>query len=120
MTIELITEEQYSRIIFLQKKFPNLTYQNKDYDTLQKSELSEEELLAFNEIENILKIHVKDFVKFNHFKLRKNGDIALRFQYHWSNMFTGVGYLKITELLNGFEGDLETDKEIENNLHKQN
>lgn len=108
MTIELISKETYNRLVQIQKDFPNLTYQNKAYDTLNKSKLTEEELNAFNEVSEVLSKCVTGFSKFNHFKISTKNQVVVRLQYNWgadeprSISFTGVGYVLLEDLHKGF------------------
>lgn len=109
MTITLITEDTYNTLVNLQKGHPALTFQNEGYEYVDKSKLSPEDLEAITTISNILREHVKGFKKFFNFKLDKNGEVMIRFDYDWSSdsegktlPFIGVGYLHLDELLNGF------------------
>lgn len=110
MTIILITQEQYDRLLHLYTTHPNLTYENKGYDEIDKSKLSPEDISAFKEVESVLSKAIKGFVRFQNFRTREHG-VQLRFQYDWSAddthppivRFTGVGFLMLHELLNGFD-----------------
>lgn len=102
MTIKLISKEQYDLIRKIQKKFPVLTFQNKGYEYI-RTPFNNEEQEAFDKVSEILKNHIKGFSKFNNFR-KKGKIIELRFQYRWDESFTGVGYIKLFELLNGFRG----------------
>lgn len=107
MKINLIDEEQYNRLKDIQKTYPKLTLNNKGYEYIKKDTLSEEDLEAFREVSDILKDHIIGFVKFNNFQYIKDV-IRLRFQYNWGAeentlSFTGVGYIELDELLNGFK-----------------
>lgn len=107
MKIELINQTQYDRILEIQKQHPKLTFNNKGYEYIKKSELSEDDILAFQEVTNILKDHVIGFSEFNNF-LDTKDVIRLRFQYNYgaennTTSFTGVGYIELDELLNGFK-----------------
>lgn len=106
MKIELINQTQYDRILEIQKQHPKLTFNNKGYEYINKSELSEEDNLAFQEVTDILKDHIIGFSEFNNFQY-VNDTIRLRFQYDYgaddnSTSFTGVGYIELDELLKGF------------------
>lgn len=105
MEITLIDEPTYNLLKSIQENYPNLTYQNTGYDYPNKSKWSDEDKRQFNIVTDILKKTIKDFVEFNHFKINKNDNdaVVLRFQYKWSNSFIGVGYVKLDELLNGFD-----------------
>jgi hypothetical protein len=112
MTITPITQEEYDTLLSIQKEFPALTFQNKGYEYLKMSELTEIELEKFKEAEAILEKCILGFGKFNHFRgENKNGNIEVRFQYNWTAdddysknplPFTGVGYLEVEELFRGF------------------
>ncbi|WP_428743170.1 hypothetical protein [Tenacibaculum sp.] len=110
MTIELISKETYNILRALQRNFPVLTFNNNGYECLNKSKFTGQEENAFKLVSSILKKHIKGFSEFNNFKLRKSGEIVLRFQYNWNaddrrrnGYFIGVGYLKLIELYRGFE-----------------
>lgn len=110
MTIELITPEQYATLLDIYNKYPALSFQNNGYEYLDMSKLTNEELEKFKEVEDILRKAIKGFSKFNHFRLGTiTKEPQIRFQYNWnadienSFHFTGVGYLFIDELKNGFK-----------------
>jgi len=108
MKIELISPEQYQTLRDIQANHPALTFQNRGYEYIKKSDLSKEDLKALDTITEILKKHVKGFSEFFNFKLDKDGAIKLRFDYNWGadeegHYFIGVGYLPLDELLNGFK-----------------
>lgn len=110
MTIKFISKDQFDSIQTIYKEHPKLTYENKGFDYLDKKALSEDDTKAFKEVENILKEHIVGFVEFNHFRNRGE-EIQLRFQYDYDKdsdslnkiAFTGVGYIYLSELLNGFK-----------------
>lgn len=106
MTITLIPQETYDRLMEIYTQYPNLSLQNKGYQYINKSKLTAEELEVFSEVQTILSKHINDFREFNNFKISKRGEIQLRFQYIWDpndTRFRGVGYILLSELLNGFE-----------------
>ena len=108
MTIKLIDEATYNRLLEIQRDYPILTYQNKGYDTIDRTKLNEAENAADKEVTEILNKSIIGFRKFSNFKLDKNGQICLRVQYDYNAdtngiPFTGVGYLKLIELHKGFE-----------------
>lgn len=103
MKIELITPETHEKLKSIFEQYPALTLQNNGYEYLNKSKFTEEEAAAYKEVSEILKNHVHDFVKFHNFNLSKNGRVRLRFDYRWDESFTGVGYILLDELANGFE-----------------
>ena len=104
MKIELISQEQYNRLLEIQKQFPKLTLQNKGYEYIGKNNLTQEELEAFKGVKNILRKHIIDFVEFNNFRYSEDR-LQIRCQYKWNTHFTGVGYLFVDELLNGFDNE---------------
>lgn len=102
MTIELITPAGYENLVDIYSKCPALTLQNKGYEYINKSNLSEDDKAKIKEIEAILKKSISGFVSFTNFRLSKTGELEIRFQYHYDASFTGVGYVLADELLNGF------------------
>ena len=109
MTIELINQESFDILVKIQEKHPLLTYQNKGYDYPDKSKWSEEDNIAFKDAEAILRSCVDGFSHFNHFRMSKNAELEVRFQYDYGkndptgHQFIGVGYLKLKELRDGFD-----------------
>lgn len=103
MTIQLLTTEDYNTLKNIVKNNPNLTFQNNGYEYIDKRKLTAEDIEALETITEILKRTVTGFQKFFNFKFNKAGEILLRFDYLWDESFTGVGYIKLSELLNGFE-----------------
>ena len=108
MTINLIDTPTYDRLVEIQNSYPNLTYQNKGYDYPNKSKWSDEDLKAFEEVKNVLSASIHGFSELNHFRVSTKGELEIRFQYDWSHdtdsiPFTGVGYIRLSELLNGFK-----------------
>lgn len=103
MTIELITSEEHAKLMDIFNKYPALRLQNNGYEYLKKDNLTEEDNAKIKEIEEILKKSIEGFVKFSNFRLsNQSQEIQIRFQYHYSPSFTGVGYILLDELLNGF------------------
>ena len=110
MKIELITPEQHETILNIYKSFPILTLENKGYEGINRSKLTEAEKEADKKINEILKNHIVGFSRFQNFKTNnKENNLTIRFQYDWSAEdknsipFIGVGYIKLDELLNGFK-----------------
>jgi hypothetical protein len=112
MKIELLNKEEYD---FLKDKFENnkgLFIQNQGYECVIKSRLNEEDQKAFEEVENLLREKIVGFREFSNFRTnKKTGKIEIRIQYNWEweehvdYGFTGVGYVLLDELLNGFKND---------------
>ena len=103
MTIILLSQQEYDTLIQIQKQFPALTFQNEGYEYIDRRKFTPEEKTADSTVASILHEHIKHFVRFDNFRVRKDGELTVRFQYHWSDSFTGVGYLSVRELLHGFD-----------------
>jgi len=101
MTIQLLTQPEYEELLDIQQKCPKLTFENKGYEYINRTLFSEEDRAHDKRVADILKEHIKDFVRFDNFKV-STGEIVIRFQYHYDVSFTGVGYIKLRELLEGF------------------
>lgn len=108
MTIELISKEEYNRLLEIQKEYPSLTFNNDGYEYINKEKLTEADKKALEEVTQILDKSIVGFREFNNFQL-KNNKIKVRFQFEWTAdeeepriRFIGVGYLHLEELLNGF------------------
>ena len=108
MTIELITKDQREFLESIFKEYPALTLQNKGYEYIGKDKLNEEDKVAIKEVEHLLQHKIVGFVYFDNFRLNNNKEIQIRFHYNWgaedqSMPFTGVGYITLNELQNGFK-----------------
>ena len=111
MKIKAITNEEYDFLVKAQEQHPILTYQSKGYDTFDETLLSYEDKEAIEEVEKILKESITGFSSFTNFtNVKVDGEegVFIRLQYDYGAeddtvRFTGVGYVKIEELLNGFE-----------------
>lgn len=86
----------YDRLKSLYENNPELTFNNDGYQYLPTS-VKEANKAAIDEIESLLKEAIQGFVRFDNFKIRKNGDVVVRVQYGWSEFFTGVGYFPLKE-----------------------
>ena len=108
MKIELLSQEEHTSILTIQKERQLLTYQQKGYDEFDKSKMTIKDKEAFNQVETILKNHIKGFVRFQNFCIKKD-EILIRFQYNYGydggHYFIGVGYVLLDELLNGFDSE---------------
>ena len=107
MKIELITPEEYQKMKSIYLEHPELTLQNKGYETINKNTLNNKAKDALKEVEEILKRSICGFSSFQNFKLNKAGELTLRLQYNYNYdgdglTFIGVGYIELNELLNGF------------------
>lgn len=117
MIITLIEQHEYDFLLDIQKRFPALTFQNNGYEYIDKSKLTEEDKQAWKDVEDLLERSIKGFSCFKNFCHTRKKELQIRFDYDWSwtmnddtgetyqkgISFTGVDYLKVTELLNGFE-----------------
>lgn len=115
MRITLISKRQYLLLKRIQQKFPVLTFNNRGYEYI-RTPFNEREQQAFDKVSSILKEHIDGFVKFNNFRDEKSY-IVLRFQYYYDYEkhnagFTGVGYIKLKELLEGFEEIKKKENEV--------
>lgn len=116
MTINRITQDQYDKLLRIQKEFPNLSFQNVGYTYPNKNEWSEEDLNAHKIVSEILSKSVVGFKEFNHFKLDSLNRLSIRFQWDWNVEeegkipFIGVGYLSLDELLNGVITRIKYDR----------
>lgn len=107
MKIQLLTQDQHDQLLNLYRSFPELTLENKGYEGINKDLLSPEAKDATNKITSILNDSIRGFSSFQNFCHSKEGEIRLRIQYNYSYdtndlPFTGVGYILLSELLNGF------------------
>lgn len=107
MKINLITKEEYDVLMDIYTKYPKLSLQNKGYEGIDKSTFSEDEKAQDELVTSILKKSVFGFSSFQNFKIQvSTNKPQIRLQYNWNYdgglAFTGVGYILIEELLNGF------------------
>jgi hypothetical protein len=110
MKINLITQKEFEDIKNIYEKFPRLTLQNKGYEGINRAKLNEDEKNADKNVNEILKKSIIDFSSFQNFRLTKDNQIQIRMQYDYTAHdrsagipFTGVGYILLDELLNGFK-----------------
>lgn len=108
MKIELITADQHATLQSIYESTPALFLQNKGFEGINKDALRECDKEKLNEVNTILKSSITGFRCFQNFRLTKSKDIQIRFQYNYgaednTTPFTGVGYILLDELLNGFE-----------------
>ena len=103
MIIERLTQDEYDTLLSIQQNYPKLTFQNNGFEYIDRREFSDDEKEVDTKVSEILKKHIHDFVRFDNFTFNKKGELRVRFQYHWSSFFTGVGYITLRELLNGID-----------------
>ena len=111
MRITLISPEEHKFLMESYENYPRLCLQNQGYEYINPKSLDEEDTIRIKEIETILRKSILGFSKFSNFKKNKEGGPVIRLQYNWDadsdsankTHFTGVGYIKIDELLNGFD-----------------
>lgn len=103
MTIELLTPNEYDTLLSIQKDNPKLTFQNIGFQYINRNTFTKEEKEADKQVAEILKKHITGFVRFDNFLYNKKKELRVRFQYHYDSSFTGVGYITLRELLNGFD-----------------
>ena len=114
MKIELISKEDYNLLLEIQKNHPILTFQNKGYECIDKSKFTDDDKIAFDKVTKILRKSILGLCEFNNYCHSEHNELRLRFQYNynadWNSkvdkghniLFTGVGYILVDELLNGF------------------
>lgn len=96
-----MTERNYfEELDALRLAYPDLTYNNHGFDNIPKN-VREANAEGQEKIEAILKETVRDFVKFQNFKPRKDGSFAVRCQTKWSPYFTGVSYFPLENFTPG-------------------
>lgn len=109
MRIKFISKEEHAELLSIFNSYPALTLQNKGYEYINKSKLTEEEKSKLDRVTEILNKSIIGFREFSNFKLSNSAnEIEIRLQYNYgaednSMPFTGVGYILLDELLNGFE-----------------
>lgn len=111
MTITLLNQEEFDRLIQIQKEFPALTFQHEPYQYVDKNKFNETDRKAFDEVSEILDKHIKGFIAFSNFYHDNKKELNIRFKYDWQadndnkgNLpyFEGLGYLFMEDLIKGF------------------
>lgn len=101
MNIKLISSELHAELTTIFNEHPELCFQNEGYQYVGRH-IREAKAEQLARIEEILKEHVEGFANFFNFRKGKEGQIVLRFDYAWGPHFTGVGYLPLDHLRDGF------------------
>lgn len=116
MRITLCTPEIHAELVALFDNNPELNFQNDGYEYLHP-DVREAHAEQIARIEDILREHVAGFYKtspFFNFCMQKKG-IVMRFDYDWGYdggmHFSGVGYLGVDELRDGFEKRRKANEE---------
>ena len=86
-----MTTSTYLALDHLRKNNPELTFDNDGYEQLDPK-ITKKHRLEIDEIERLLKSAVTGFVRFQNFKPRKDGSIAVRYQVKYDESFIGVAY----------------------------
>lgn len=83
----------YDKLTAIMLSNPDLLFNNDGYENLHPN-IVERNKPAIKQVEEILSSCVKGFVRFQNFKPRKDGTIAVRYQVHYNDegSFTGVAY----------------------------
>lgn len=110
MRINLITPQEHATLKAIHAEFSKLTLQNTGYEGIDRRTFTDIEKAKDAEVNAILKKAIVGFSRFQNFKTNnKENALTLRFQYDWTAHdrslgipFTGVGYILLDELLNGF------------------
>jgi hypothetical protein len=92
----------YEELDALRSDYPDLTFESKGYEEIPDN-VKEANAEGIAKVEEVLKQCVKSFVRFQNFKPRKDGTVAVRCQTRWSAGFTGVSYFP----LENFQPDSE-------------
>jgi len=95
MNITIPTPDVYAELVSIQSTYPQFTFQNVGYEYIKDILLAHKDQVK--RIEEILKSCVSGFVEFNNFRINDN-KILIRFQYHWTGNYVGVGYLPLDDL----------------------
>lgn len=96
--------EDKEKLLQIIKDYPELTFDNDGYQYIDK-DILEKHKDVIKLINMILSKYIGGFSKFNNFKPRKDGTLAVRCQYNWNfnsneNSFIGVGYFNIDDIFN--------------------
>lgn len=94
-----MNDNRKDRLMKLMQDNPALVFDNDGYEYLPK-EVRETHAETIKEIEEILKTVFWKLTRFDNFKPRKDGTMAVRFQSVWSMEphFIGVNYIPLEEI----------------------
>lgn len=107
--LRFITQEEYEMLkAFSQQE----RLQSNNKSNYYHAENMEDDL-AVKAINTLLREVIEDFVSFSNFV--KSNPVSIRLQYEWDERFTGVGWVTIDELRDGFaveeDAGPETDED---------
>ena len=88
--------DTYTALEALRLEYPELTFDNDGYEELPKA-VKEANSHGIWRVEEVLKQAMHDFVRFQNFKPRKDGSIAVRCQTVWAPGFIGVSYIPMED-----------------------
>lgn len=99
--LRFITQEEYERLLTLSQR-EDLQSDNKE-NYYHAERLKDDEDVKW--VNALLTEVIEDFASFSNF--RKDNPDWIRLQYAWGPHFTGVGWIKLTELRDGFPSETE-------------
>ena len=94
--LRFITEEEYLKVKEISSRNDLITDNVESYFHAENMK-DDQDVVYMN---NLLKEVVEDFVSFSNFTQANPNNI--RIQYRWGETFTGVGWITIDELKDGF------------------
>ena len=100
----------YEELNKLREEYPALTFNNEGFQNIP-NDVREANIEGQNKIEELLQKSVKDFVRFQNFKPRKDGSFDIRCQTKWAPWFTGVSYFPLENFQPGHPSWVDTEQE---------
>lgn len=86
--------DPYKELTDLVAQYPDLVFDSIGYQELSPS-IVEANQEGIDKVSEVLEYAVHGFVRFQNFKPRKDGTIAVRCQTVWDRNFTGVSYFPL-------------------------
>jgi len=86
----------YQELNNLREQYPELTFNNDGYENIPDAVRARNKQ-GHDNIEALLKKSVQGFVRFQNFKPRKDGSIAVRCQMYCDQKFVGVTYIPLED-----------------------